>query len=169
LVIRHPTLRHHCKLANRANAVTAALAELEVRPDDRVLIMLPDGPGFLEAVLGVMQRGAVPLSVNPRVAAADVAAIAAETGARLVLASAKRIPQLADLDAEPPVLVDGLRERRGLGVAALRLPRVGDGHPPARGRRVPVTLSGAVTLSGETVPAARPTARQPAGPAWDAR
>lgn len=76
-MIRHPTLMHRCKLANRASAVTAALAELDVRPEDRVLIMLPDGPGLLETVLGVMQRGAVPLSVNPRLAAADLAAIAA--------------------------------------------------------------------------------------------
>lgn len=159
----HPTLMHRCKLASRASAVTAVLAELDVRPDDRVLIMLPDGPGFLETVIGVMQRGAVPLSVNPRLAAADVATIAAETGARLVLTSAKRIPQLADLDVEPPVLVGGLRGWRRSWVAALRLPRTGDGHPPARGRRVPVTPSGG------TGHAARPTARQPTGPAQDAR
>jgi acyl-CoA synthetase (AMP-forming)/AMP-acid ligase II len=162
-VIHHPTVMRRCKLANRASAVTAALAELDVRPDDRVLIMLPDGPGFLETVLGVMQRGAVPLSVNPGLAAADVAAIAAETGARLVLASAKRIPQLAGLDAQPPVLVKGLRARRRLGVVALRLPRTGDGYPPARGRRVPVTPSAG------TGHAARPAVRQPAGPAQDAR
>jgi long-chain acyl-CoA synthetase len=108
----------HPELADRAAAVAAALAELDVHPDDRVLIMLPDSPGFVEAFVGVTQRGAVPLSVNPRLAVADVAAIAAETGARLVLTSAKRIRRLADLDAEPPVLVDGLR---ALWAATLRL------------------------------------------------
>lgn len=108
----------HPEPADRAAAVAAALAELGVRPDDRVLIMLPDGPGFLEAFLGVVQRDAVPLPVNPRLATADVAAIVTETGARLVLASAKQIHRLADLNAEPPVLVDGLR---GLWAAALRL------------------------------------------------
>lgn len=95
-MIRHPTLMHRCKLANRASAVTAALAELDVRPEDRVLIMLPDGPGFLETVLGVMQRGAVPLSVNPRLAAADLAAIAGDDGARGSRAAAaqhkRRVP-----------------------------------------------------------------------------
>jgi acyl-CoA synthetase (AMP-forming)/AMP-acid ligase II len=109
----------HSELAGRAAAVAAALAELGVGPADRVLIMLPAGPGFVEAFIGVTQRGAMPLPVNPRLAAAGVAAIAAETGARLVLASAKRIRRLADLDAEPPVLVDG---RRGLWALALRLP-----------------------------------------------
>lgn len=109
---------NHLEPADRTAAVSDALAGLGVRADDRVLIMLSDGPGFVEAFVGVTQRGAVPLPVNPRLAAADVAAIAAETGARLVLASAKRIHRLADPDAEPPVLVD---ELRGLWAAALRL------------------------------------------------
>jgi acyl-CoA synthetase (AMP-forming)/AMP-acid ligase II len=34
---------------DRTAAVVAALAELGVRPEERVLIMLPDGPGFAEA------------------------------------------------------------------------------------------------------------------------
>ncbi|MDQ3764885.1 MAG: AMP-binding protein [Actinomycetota bacterium] len=106
------------ELADRAAAVAAALAEFDVRPDDRVLIMLPDGPGFAEAFAGVTQRGAVPLPVNPGLPATDIAAIAAETGARLVLTSAKRIHRLADLDTQPPVLVDG---PQGLWATALRL------------------------------------------------
>ena len=109
--------RSHSKPADRATAVAAALAELGVCPDDRVLIMVPDGPGFVEAFIGVMQRGAVPLSVSPRLATADVAVIAVKTGARLVLASAKRIHRLTDLNVGLPVLVD---ELRGLWAAALR-------------------------------------------------
>ncbi|MBW0009834.1 MAG: hypothetical protein JO063_06915 [Pseudonocardiales bacterium] len=81
--------------------------------------MLASGAGFVEAFVGVTRRGAVPLSVNPRLAAADVAAIASETGARLVLTSTRQTRRLADLDGEPPVLVDGLR---GLWAVALRLP-----------------------------------------------
>ncbi|MGH3772863.1 MAG: AMP-binding protein [Pseudonocardiaceae bacterium] len=109
----------HPELADRAAAITTALAEFDVRPDDRVLIMLADGPGFVEAFTSLTRWGAVPLSVNPRLTTADIAAIAAKTGARLVLTSTKRIHRLADLDAEPPVLVD---ELRGLWAIALRLP-----------------------------------------------
>jgi acyl-CoA synthetase (AMP-forming)/AMP-acid ligase II len=36
-----------------------------VRPAERVLIMLPDGPGFAEAFAGTIKQGAVPLPVNP--------------------------------------------------------------------------------------------------------
>jgi acyl-CoA synthetase (AMP-forming)/AMP-acid ligase II len=70
-----------------------------------------------DAFTGAMQRGAVPLAVDPRRPAADVAAIATKTGARLVLVSAEQIHGLADLEAEPLVLLDGLQ---GLWTAALR-------------------------------------------------
>lgn len=106
------------KLSDQAVAVAVALGELDVRSDDRVLIMLPDGPDFVEAFAGVIQQGAVPLSVNPLLSAHDLVVVAAEAGARLVLASPDQIPALADLDAEPPVLID---RPRGLWAAALRL------------------------------------------------
>lgn len=79
--------------------------------------MISGGPDFVDAFTGAMRRGAVPLPVNPRLPAADVAVIAAETGARLVLASAEGIHGLTDLEAEPLVPVEGLQ---GLWVAALR-------------------------------------------------
>ncbi|MBV9160890.1 MAG: AMP-binding protein [Pseudonocardiales bacterium] len=105
-------------MTEQTAAVAAALAELDVRPDDRVLIMLPDGPGFAESFAGAMRQGAVPLPVNPLLPAHVVVAVAADAGARLLLASADRITALADLDTEPPVLVKG---PQGLWAAALRL------------------------------------------------
>ena len=106
------------KLSDQALAAAAALGNLDVRPDDRVLIMLPDGPDFAEAFAGVMQQSAVPLPVHPLSSAHDLIAVAAEAGARLVLASADQIHALADLDTEPPVPIDG---PQGLWAAALRL------------------------------------------------
>ena len=103
---------------DRTTAVVAALAELGVRPEERVLILLPDGPGFAEAFAGTIQHEAVPLPVNPLLPAHGIAAAAAEAGARLVLASADQIHALAGLDTEPPVLIDG---PQGLWAAALRL------------------------------------------------
>jgi long-chain acyl-CoA synthetase len=108
----------YSKPADRTAAVVAALAELGVGPEERVLIMLPDGPGFADAFAGTIQQGAVPLPVNPLLPAHDLVAVAAAAGARLVLASADQIHALADLDAEPPLLVDG---PQGLWAAALRL------------------------------------------------
>ncbi|MGH3984311.1 MAG: Scr1 family TA system antitoxin-like transcriptional regulator [Pseudonocardiaceae bacterium] len=113
----------YAKPAGQKAAVVAALAELDVRPDDRVLIMLPDGPGFAEAFAGAIQQGAVPLPVDPLLPAPDIVAVAAEAATRLVLVSADRIPALAELAAESPVLIDG---PHGLWAAALRLRQAGN-------------------------------------------
>lgn len=103
-------------------ALAAALAQLDARPDDRVLIMLPDGPGFAEAFTGTVHRGIVPLPVDPLLPAHSIRAVATEANARLVLVSPDRIPELAGLEAEPPVLIDG---PHGPWAAALRLHRPG--------------------------------------------
>jgi acyl-CoA synthetase (AMP-forming)/AMP-acid ligase II len=78
------------KLTDQTAAVTAALAELDAHPADRVLIMLPDGPGFA----GAIQQGVVPLPVDPLLPAHDVITVAAEAGAHVVLASADQSPAL---------------------------------------------------------------------------
>jgi acyl-CoA synthetase (AMP-forming)/AMP-acid ligase II len=106
------------KVVKQTSAVAAALAELNVRAGDRVLILLPDGPGFADAFAGTIQQRAVPLLVNPLLAADDIVAVAAEAGAQLVLTSARQIHALADLDADPPLLIDG---PQGVWAAALRL------------------------------------------------
>jgi acyl-CoA synthetase (AMP-forming)/AMP-acid ligase II len=102
---------------DRTAAVAAALDELVCAPRSGC-IMLPDGPGFAEAFAGTIKQGAVPLPVNPLLPAHGIAAAAAEAGARLVLASADQIHALADLGAQPPVLIEG---PHGLWAAALRL------------------------------------------------
>ena len=103
---------------DQAAAVADALAELDVHPDDRILIMLPDGPEFAAAFADVIQHGAVPLPVNPLLPAHDVMAVADEAGARLVLAPVDRIAALTALGAKPPVLVSGAQ---GSWTALLRL------------------------------------------------
>ncbi len=106
------------ELIDQTAAVAAALAALGVRHHDRVLIMLPDGPGFDESFAGAVHQDAVPLPVNPLLPAPDLAAAAAQAGARLVLGSPDQIHALTELDAEPAVLVDG---PHGPWAAAMRL------------------------------------------------
>jgi len=92
---------------DQAGEVGAALARLQVRAGDRILIMLSDGPGFVEAFAGTIQQGAVPLPVDPLSSANEVTTVAAAAGARLVLVAPDRLAALADLHAEPPVLIGG--------------------------------------------------------------
>ncbi|MGH3599502.1 MAG: AMP-binding protein [Pseudonocardiaceae bacterium] len=93
--------------AERTTAVATALAELAIRPGERVLILLPDGPGFAEAFAGTIEHHAIPLPVNPLLPAPEVAAAATTVGARLLLAWPEQIHALTDLGTEPPVLIDG--------------------------------------------------------------
>jgi acyl-CoA synthetase (AMP-forming)/AMP-acid ligase II len=105
--------------ADQTTAVVTVLTELDVRPGERVLIMLPDGPGFAEAFAGTIKHGAVPLPVNPLLPTHDIEATAAEAGARLLLASVDQIQTLTDLDIEPPpILIEVLQ---GPWAAILRL------------------------------------------------
>jgi acyl-CoA synthetase (AMP-forming)/AMP-acid ligase II len=106
-------------MPERMAPLASALTELGVCPGDRVLIMLPDGPGFAEALTAITLLGALPLPANTVAAAQDVASVAAEADAQLVLVSAERIDTLADLGTEPPALVDG---PQGSWAAARRLP-----------------------------------------------
>jgi non-ribosomal peptide synthetase component F len=93
--------------AEQTAAVAAALAELGIRPGERVLITLPDGPGFAGAFAAIIKHGAVPLPVNPSLSAHEILAAAAESRRRLLLAPADQIHGLTDLGAAPPVLIDG--------------------------------------------------------------
>lgn len=96
--------------AERTTAVATALAKLGVRPGDRVLILLLDGPGFAEAFAGTIEHQAVPLPVNPLLPAPEIATAATTAGARLLLAWPEQIHALTDLGTEPPVLINGTEE-----------------------------------------------------------
>ena len=49
----------------RAGQFAAALRATDVRPDDRVLIALDQGPNQIAAVVGVLMAGAVYVPVDP--------------------------------------------------------------------------------------------------------
>lgn len=102
----------------QAAAVAAALAKLNVRPNERVLILLPDGPDFAPAFAGVIHYGAIPLTVNPLLSARDIMTLATAAKARLILATLDTIDALAELDAKPPLLING---PYGCWAAVLRL------------------------------------------------
>lgn len=103
---------------DQAAAVATALAKLHVRPNERVLILLPDGPEFAPAFAGVIHYGAVPLTVNPLLPTIDIVALAAAADARLILGTPDTIDALAELDGKPPLLIKG---PYGCWAAVLRL------------------------------------------------
>jgi hypothetical protein len=94
-------------LIERTVAVLMVLAELDIRAGDRVLIMLPEGPGFTESFAAVFCRDAVPLPVNPLLGTPELTTAITQAHARLVLASLVQLPTLAELHTPPPILMHG--------------------------------------------------------------
>jgi acyl-coenzyme A synthetase/AMP-(fatty) acid ligase len=97
-------------------SIIAALDQLRMRIGDRVLIMLPDGPDFVDLVTCVTRLGGVPLPVNPQLSACDIVRVAAAARACLVLIPVDRLPALAELSTEPPVFVEGLQAPWAVGL-----------------------------------------------------
>jgi acyl-CoA synthetase (AMP-forming)/AMP-acid ligase II len=65
------------QLVDRAVAVAAVLAELNVHRKEPVLITLPEGPGFVESFAGTVDQEALPLPAGPLLSASELAAAAA--------------------------------------------------------------------------------------------
>ena len=77
------------ELANRYGNL---LLRAGVRPEERVLIALPDGPEFVAAIFGTLKIGAVVVMLNPHIKPDEIAYFFDYTGAAVLLVSADRAP-----------------------------------------------------------------------------
>jgi benzoate-CoA ligase len=75
------------EVADRAARAAAVLRDRGVRPEERVLLALPDGPDLLAAVLGALLAGAVVVPAPDRPGLADHAHLVAHSRARLAVAA----------------------------------------------------------------------------------
>lgn len=82
-----------------ANRFAQALVRLGVRPEERVLIALPDGPEYVGALFGVLKAGAVVVMVNP--------ALEPDSLAHLLRSSRARCAVVADDLVEAFETADG--------------------------------------------------------------
>lgn len=87
--------RSYSELEQRSRKVAAALRRAGVRPEERVLIVLPDGFEFAETWFGILRAGAVFAMVNPLQKREDFAYYLEYTKARVVVAHADAMPELA--------------------------------------------------------------------------
>jgi len=82
LAERNLTYRQVHQLAQR---FARALQRLGVRPEERVMLALPDGAEMVGALFGTLQLGAVAVMVNPALGEAEVAALLAYTRCRALV------------------------------------------------------------------------------------
>jgi benzoate-CoA ligase family protein len=124
------------------------LRALGLRSEERVLMVVNDEPGFLAAFLGALRLGAVPVPVSTMLRGPDLAALAADARARLVVVS----PAFAGhLDAIAAAAADSL-----LGAVVVGDPAV------AGGLAVPVRALGDGGGDGSAVPVAATWDESPA-------
>jgi benzoate-CoA ligase family protein len=69
-----------------ANRFGNLLHEVGTRPEERVMIALPDGPEFVAALFGTLKIGAVVVMVNPGLPADEIGHLVQYTGARTIVA-----------------------------------------------------------------------------------
>jgi len=91
--------RTYAQLVERSRRVAAALRRAGVRPEERVLLVLPDGFEFAEAWFGLLRAGAVFAMVNPLLKRDDYAYYLEYSKARVVVAHASALEELGPLFA----------------------------------------------------------------------
>ncbi|MCW5773406.1 MAG: AMP-binding protein, partial [Rhodospirillaceae bacterium] len=73
------------RLRDRVMRAAAVIRAHGVEPEQRVALLLKDYPGFVYAYLGALAAGAVPVALNLRAHAADIAHILTDSRAKLLL------------------------------------------------------------------------------------
>ncbi len=82
------------QLLQKTNQVGNALRDLDVRPEERVLLVLEDIPEFLYCFFGTIKIGAVAVPTNPLLSAPDYEYLLNDTRARVAFVSDALLPQL---------------------------------------------------------------------------
>ena len=95
--------RTFAQIAERSRRVAAALRRAGVRPEERVLIALPDRFEFAETWFGVLRAGAVFAMVNPLLKREQLEYYLRYTRARVVVAHADVLPELGGAAREAPL------------------------------------------------------------------
>ncbi|SKB38661.1 AMP-binding protein [Sphingopyxis flava] len=94
----------YAALHDRARGVSGALAALGIAPGDRVATLAWNTQGHVEAWYGIMGMGAVCHTLNPRLTAAQLGSMLAQSEARVLLASPDLVPLARDASANLPAL-----------------------------------------------------------------
>ncbi|HWF85976.1 MAG TPA: AMP-binding protein, partial [Vicinamibacterales bacterium] len=91
----------YAQLAEGVNRVGSALRDtLDVRPEERVVLLLLDGPAFAYAFFGAIKIGAVPIPINTLWTAADYQHVLNDSRARVLIVSAELLPKIDEIPAD---------------------------------------------------------------------
>jgi benzoate-CoA ligase family protein len=89
----------YAQLAERVNGLGNALLALDVRPEERVLLLLLDTPEFACSFFGVIKIGAVAVPVNTLLKPDDYAYLLNDCRARVAIVHEELLPQIHRIPA----------------------------------------------------------------------
>ena len=99
------------ELAEGVARTAAGLRSLGLRPEQRILMVMADRPGFVETFWGAMSMGAVPVPVSTMLTTKDYEYLLKDSRAEVVVVSdefaAEVLPALEGLGPAPRVVVEG--------------------------------------------------------------
>lgn len=129
----------YATLRDRAHRVSALLAAMGVGTGDRVATLAWNSQAHVESWYGIMGMGAVCHTLNPRLTVAQLSAMAVESGASILIASADLLPIAREIAARSPAItrvlsidgeIEGAPGDNQSGVAALE-PMIASAEPSA--------------------------------------
>jgi benzoate-CoA ligase family protein len=86
----------YAQLLERVNRFGSALRDrLDVRPEERVMMLMHDGPAFAYAFFGTLKIGAIAVPVNTLLKEADYRYLLHDTRAAVLVVSEPLLPQIA--------------------------------------------------------------------------
>jgi long-chain acyl-CoA synthetase len=118
-IMRGATLGYR-DLERQSNAVAAALADMGVRPGDRVALCLPNVPQFLVAEFGAWKAGAVVCPINPTYTEDELVEALTVTGADTLVTLNRFYGKLKSLQGRTAVeriVTTNVKEYLPLGLA----------------------------------------------------
>ena len=98
--------------------IQRAIQELGLDAGDRVAMVALDEPGFVSWFLGSLRAGLVPVPLSTMLKAADIVAIVADAGARVVVVSEPFVAHLAAIAQGAPTVTDAIVLADSLPAAA---------------------------------------------------
>ncbi len=85
------------EVQRHVNRCGSALLRIGVRPEDRVLLLLLDGPEFVYTFFGAIKIGAVPVPLNTLWKAADYQYVIRDSRASVLIVSAELLPGVEEI------------------------------------------------------------------------
>ena len=99
------TRTDYATLRDRSLRVSSLLAGLGIGVGDRVATLAWNSQAHVETWYGIMGMGAVCHTFNPRLTAAQLSAMATESGAKILIASADLMPIALEIAARSPAII----------------------------------------------------------------